>query len=82
MVEAEIALEPNNAPDEDAAKLMVLKYAVTVVPPVIFKPTNGLAAFAAGVVNDPMRLLKTEIVVPALIKIPFTVEDALLPDIL
>ena len=77
-----MALDPNKVPDEDAAKLMVLKYAVTVVPPVIFKPTNGLAAFAAGVVNDPMRLLKTEIVAPALTNIPLTVEDALLPEML
>ena len=56
-VDAEIALDPNNAPDEDAAKLTVLKYAFTVVPPVMFKPIKEFAAFAAGDLRSPIRLL-------------------------
>lgn len=45
-------------------------------------PTNGFNAFAAGVRRSPIRLLRISIVVPAETKIPFTVDEALLPEIL
>ena len=48
----------------------------------MFNPINGLAALAAVVRRSPMRLLWILTVVPAETKIPFTVDEALLPEIL
>ena len=81
VVEAEIAELPNNVPELVPARLMELKEAVIVVPPVMFKPIKGLAALAAEVRRSPIRLLYAFIVVPALTETPLTVEDALLPAI-
>ena len=78
--DAEIALDPNNAPLLVAFNCTVLKYAFTVVPPVIFKPISGLAALAAVALKSPILLLERLTVVPPDTKIPFTVVVALLPD--
>ena len=80
VVETEIALDPNTAPLLVAAKFTVLKYAFTVVPPVTLIPIKGLAALAAVARKSPILLLLRETVAPAETKIPFTVDEALLPD--
>ncbi len=74
------ALEPNSAPDDVPAILTVLKCALTVVPPVMLIPFSGFAAFAAGVLRSPTRLLCRVTVVPAETNMPFTAELALLPE--
>ena len=53
---------------------------MTVVPPVILIPISGLAALAEGVRKSPTRLLEIFIVVPDETKIPFTVDETLLPN--
>lgn len=78
-METDAALEPNKAPELVPARNMVLKYAFTVVPPVMFNPIRGFAAFAAVARRSPMRLFDIVAVVLDEISIPLTVELALLP---
>jgi hypothetical protein len=79
-VETETALDPKRAPELLAFKYTELKEAFTVVPPPMFKPTIGLAAFAAVARKSPIRLLYAFIVVPEVIDKPFTVVKALFPE--